>query len=73
VIESTIYLRLLDEKTDVWRPVVAERLGATLYRILDQVVPAEERWEFGPAELVVTDLNQLAEGPTVVAIARASR
>jgi hypothetical protein len=53
--------------------VVAERLGATLYRILDQVVPAEERWEFGPAELVVTDLNQLAEGPTVVAIARASR
>jgi hypothetical protein len=47
---DTIYVALLDEGVDVWRPVEAKRLSADRYLIVDQDYdPAIERWEFEPA------------------------
>jgi hypothetical protein len=33
---TEIYMALLDEGVDVWRPVLAERLHDDVYRIVDQ-------------------------------------
>ena len=48
---STIYVELLDEGTNCWRPVSAERLSADTYRIVD-TVPEGESWLFQPGEVV---------------------
>jgi hypothetical protein len=50
---DTIYVALLDEGIDVWRPVEAERLSPDIYRIVDQGYdPDIERWEFEPGTVV---------------------
>jgi hypothetical protein len=52
-----IFVRLLDEGVDVWRPVQAEPLHGDIYRILDQPYDREtERWEFTPGDEVVCEL-----------------
>lgn len=51
--QDTIYVALLDEGIDVWRPVAARRLSSDRYLILDQDYdPAIERWEFEPGTVV---------------------
>ena len=48
-----IYVRLLDEGTDVWRPVSATCEGSGTYRIVgENLLPDDERWEFGTGDLV---------------------
>jgi hypothetical protein len=50
---DTIYVALLDEGIDVWRPVEARRLGADTYLIVDQDYDRRtERWEFEPGTAV---------------------
>jgi hypothetical protein len=49
---DTIYVALLDEGIDVWRPVEAQRLSPDTWLIVEQDYDADvERWEFeaGPA------------------------
>ncbi len=46
-----IYMPLLDEGTDVWRPVEATRLVDDVYVILG-VVPDDETWAFPPGSRV---------------------
>lgn len=58
---AIVYVRLLDEGTDVWRPVEAERLGATTYRLSAQPRPADETWSFQPGDIVVVELQDAAE------------
>jgi hypothetical protein len=51
--QDTIYVALLDEGIDVWRPVAARRLSPDRYLILDQDYDqAIERWEFEPGTVV---------------------
>ena len=51
--QRTIYVRLLDEGTDVWRPVEAVAVSPDVFEIApDVTVPDDERWEFGPGERV---------------------
>lgn len=50
--KDTVHVRLLDEGIDVWRPVAAQHVRGTVYRIADQAVPEGEVWEFGPHMLV---------------------
>ena len=57
----TIYVYLLDEGVDVWRPVRAEQLPDELYRILG-TVPEDERWEFALGEIVRCRKQTLLEG-----------
>jgi hypothetical protein len=56
---STIYVRLLDEGTDVWRPVEAVTVAPGVFEIAPgAVVPDDERWEFGPGERVQCRLRE---------------
>jgi hypothetical protein len=46
-----IYVGLLDEGIDVWRPVQAEQIGPSVYRIIEQPYDREiETWQFEPGE-----------------------
>ena len=48
--QRTIYVALLDEGIDVWRPGEARKIAANTYLILDQNYDREvEAWQFEPA------------------------
>ncbi len=64
---TQIFVRLLDEGVDVWRPVQAEPRGEGRYLILDQEVDfGSEHWEFAPGSEVRCTLIELS-GQTVLA------
>lgn len=53
---DTIYVKLLDEGTSVWRPVNALKDSAGTYTIADsETVPADEVWEFTPGQRVACE------------------
>jgi hypothetical protein len=54
VATKTIYVELLDEGVDVWRPVEAEPLGDDRYRLLAKpdYDPELEAWAFLPGSVV---------------------
>ena len=56
---TIIYVELLDEGVDVWRPVEAEHLGADRYRIIDGP-PSGERWAFARNEVVRCKFKKLS-------------
>jgi len=66
---ATIYVSLLDEAVDVWRPIEAFSEGESLYRIPEGPTPGDETWEFPPGSLVRCEWRELAEGPALVAVA----
>jgi hypothetical protein len=49
--ESTIYIQLLDEAVDVWRPVTATREDNDHYRLPGEQ-PDDEIWAFPPGSRV---------------------
>ena len=65
---STIYVALLDESVDVWRPVEAVIEGAGIYR-LPPSAPAGETWLFPPGSRVRCEPRDLSEGPSLVVVA----
>jgi hypothetical protein len=68
-----IYVALLDEAVDVWRPVKAEYLGGDVYRIVEQLYDREvEAWQFEPGEEVVCEVVDTADGRILAATKRAS-
>ena len=66
----TIYVRLLGEGTEVWRPVEAETQGNELFRLLGFVEPGEE-WEFEPGALVTAQPHVFTSGETALVAVRA--
>jgi hypothetical protein len=58
---SRIYVALLDEGVDVWRPVAAEALGSGLFRLLG-AVPEGEIWEYQPDEIVNVRERTFSDG-----------
>lgn len=52
--ETTIYMPLLDEGTDVWRPVTAEDLGSGRYRVTTRT-PGDEVWSYPSGAIVIVD------------------
>ena len=68
---ATVYVYLLDEGTDVWRPVSAEWLGDSIYRIVSgPPAPEDEKWEFAPGEIVRCRHQKLAGGRHLIAYER---
>jgi len=66
---TTIYVRLLDEGSTAWRPVVAVQLHNSTYRITEQLYDRDdESWEFGPGEAVECEIKSLSNGPCLVAV-----
>jgi hypothetical protein len=49
--QATIFVALLDEGTDVWRPVVATPIGDNRYQIVS-VPSSDEKWEFASGAIV---------------------
>jgi hypothetical protein len=60
---NTIYVRLLNEEVDVWRPVTAEALGGERYRIISENTdPEDEKWEFETGNVVHCVEKKLMDG-----------
>ena len=47
-----IYMPLLDEAVECWRPVLTNKVGPELYVVVDDV-PDDEVWAFQPGETVI--------------------
>ena len=63
-----IYMPLLDESVDTWRPVQAEHLQDNVYRILRK--PPElndETWQFDSGDEVVCEMVESSEGRILAA------
>jgi hypothetical protein len=65
-----IYIPLLDEGVDVWRPAEAERLADGSYRVLPtpNYNPDDETWKFPPGSRVVCESKQLSGGRVLAAV-----
>ncbi len=69
---DTVYVRLLDEGVEVWRPVPAERVSEGAYRLSDAPPPEDEAWTFQPGEVVVAERRAGRMDQPLIALARAS-
>jgi hypothetical protein len=60
---ARIYVALLDEAVEVWRPVEAANEGEDRYRILSaNADPEDERWEFQQGDLVRCRRKTFSDG-----------
>jgi hypothetical protein len=72
--EVVVYVRLLDEGTDVWRPARATALPHGTFRLLEPngYDPNVETWEFLPSTKVRCVPRKFTDGDeSLVAVARA--
>jgi hypothetical protein len=71
--EVVVYVRLLDEGTDVWRPVRARALPDGTFWLLEPngYDPNAETWEFPPLTKVRCATKKFTDGEGRVAVARA--
>jgi hypothetical protein len=73
VTPTEIFVKLLDEGTDCWRPVNAGPIGGGVFEVLG-IVPSGEKWEFAPGTLVRCQQKQFANGSSgLIAIELAVR
>jgi len=70
---AKIYVYLLDEGTDVWRPVDAIQVGDATYEIVGRNGdPEDEHWEFDTGDLVRCEQRALSGGMHIIAVERLS-
>lgn len=69
---ETIYVALLDEGVNVWRPVPAHRVERDVYIVLrpDDYDATDENWEFPPGSLVRCRDRQTTDGTILAAFER---
>ena len=69
-----VFVRLLDEGADVWRPVTATRLSAATFLLNDDPAPSDEVWAFQPGHVVVAEHHDRAgwSATDLVVVAKAS-
>ena len=66
---ATVYVYLLDEGTDVWRPVAAERVAGDVFRLDPAAhVPDGESWQFLPGQCVDVSPRRLSFGDALMAV-----
>lgn len=68
--EALIFVELLDEDVDVWRPVMATIEGAGTFRLPTERL-ADETWAFAPGALVRCEARLLEGTEQLVAVALA--
>lgn len=69
---ETIYMPLLDEGVEVWRPAYAIPIRKNEYRILGPM-PDDETWAFPPGATVIVRFRRFDDGDerlTAVALAQ---
>ena len=64
---AVIYVSLLDEGTEVWRPVSAEHVRDDVYRIKGEAPDDTETWQFTTGETVRCRQRKLSSGLHLVA------
>jgi hypothetical protein len=64
---TTVYVYLLDEGTDVWRPVAAEHVRDDVYRLVGEPSDGTETWQFETGQNVRCKQRQLSGGTRLVA------
>ena len=64
---TTIYVKLMDEGTDVWRPVDAKKVSDDLFRLVGKN-DESEMWEFPSGSIVRVEKRTLSSGSEVVAV-----
>ena len=66
-----VYVALLDEGVDVWRPAAAEHIDADWYRLVGSQ-PDGESWEFRTGQIVRCEARRVSGELVLVAVAAAS-
>ena len=66
-----VHVRLLEEATNVWRPVRARRLASGAYELAAEPAPGDETWEFAPGECVLVKTRSSPSDAATIAVARA--
>jgi hypothetical protein len=67
-----LYVALLDEGVDVWRPVQAEHLNGNVYRILSQAYDrTTESWQFEAGDVVLCEMVESSDGRILAATRKA--
>jgi hypothetical protein len=56
-----IYIPLLNEGTDCWRPIEAEQVGNDTYRIVGSK-PEDEEWPIAAGEVVRCERRRFVDG-----------
>ena len=67
---DTIYVRLLNEGTDVWRPVSATKLSSDTFLITPNSKnyhPLDESWQFLPGQVVRIRTKNFSDGEALEA------
>ncbi|MEK6700550.1 MAG: hypothetical protein AABZ10_16080 [Nitrospirota bacterium] len=60
---ETIFIALLDEAVDVWRPVEAIRIEKSKYKITSvNSDPDDEHWQFVTGDIVLCEEKQFQGG-----------
>jgi len=60
---TQIYVALLDEGTEVWRPVEAVHVRDDIYRIIGlNLNPEDERWQFSSGDVVRCRSHTFGDG-----------
>jgi hypothetical protein len=71
---TQIYVALLDEGVEVWRPVQAEHLHGDLYLIISQPYDrGVEAWQFEPGEKVICQMVKSSDGLILAATRKAEQ
>jgi hypothetical protein len=67
---TEIYIALLDEGTDVWRPTPAKKLADSTYLVLkpSDYDPEDENWQFPPGSTVVCEPRSTSQGVLLTAV-----
>ena len=64
-----IYIYLLNEGTDCWRPVDAERVNSDSFKIISvNPDPEDEDWQFQTGSIVRCEERELSVGRVLVAV-----
>jgi hypothetical protein len=69
-----IYVALLEEGADIWRPVPALKIDRNTYVVLqpDDYSPDDEKWEFAPGSVVIVEQRTISDGTILAAVRRTS-
>jgi len=69
---ATVYIRLLDEGTLVFRPTQGISLGNSRFKLLptEDYDPEDEIWEFQPGSVVECEFRELGGEKVLVAASR---
>jgi hypothetical protein len=66
-----VYVLLLDEGSDAWRPVPAKHLRDDVYLLVGPQADEDEVWQFPAGSEVRVEVRQLSLGTRQVAVSRA--